>query len=97
MLISAIGFLHYGRRLKHPCSVFMTESKTPFCSGCEQRMRFIQAIPQSGALREIAVFYCHQCKHAETIIEKHAAQPCYPELYARWGDQLEACLRHVIS
>jgi hypothetical protein len=54
-------------------AVFMTESKTPFCPGCEQRMRFIQAIPQSGALREIAVFYCHQCKHAETIIEKHAA------------------------
>jgi hypothetical protein len=30
------------------------------------------AVPQSGALRKIAVFYCHQCKHAETITEKHA-------------------------
>jgi hypothetical protein len=36
-------------------------------------MRFIQAIPQSGALREIVVFYCHQCKQAETVIEKQAA------------------------
>jgi hypothetical protein len=80
MLISAIasyiigaaaGILPAGARCQR--IVFMTESKTPFCPGCEQQMRFIQALPQSGVLREIAIFYCHQCKHAETIAEKHAA------------------------
>jgi hypothetical protein len=53
----------------------IVESNTPrlFCPGCDQGMKLVQTIPQSGVLSKIVVFYCEPCKHAETIAEKRAA------------------------
>jgi hypothetical protein len=47
-----------------------SNSRSRICPGCDRGMKLVQTIPQLGALSEIVVLYCEQCKHAETIAKK---------------------------